>query len=84
MSRKKHNKTSVEKEDKILAFLPFCGSVSGKISHLLKRHKIESVVRPPAKIREILRPFKDAADLRTTGVYKIPCECGKSHIGQTV
>jgi hypothetical protein len=29
-------------------------------------------------------PNKDAPGLRTPGIYKIPCECGKVYIGQTV
>ena len=39
--------------------------------------------RPPAKISQLLRPVKDDLGLRTPGIYKIPCECGKVYIGQT-
>jgi hypothetical protein len=28
-------------------------------------------------------PTKDAPGLRTPGIYKIPCECGKVYIGQS-
>ena len=30
-----------------------------------------------------LQPTKDGPGLRTPGIYKIPCECGKMYIGQT-
>jgi hypothetical protein len=30
-----------------------------------------------------MSPTKDAPGLRTPGIYKIPCECGKVYIGQT-
>ncbi|KAJ4427829.1 hypothetical protein ANN_25608 [Periplaneta americana] len=33
--------------------------------------------------QNLLRPVKDNLGLRTPGVYKIPCECGKCYIGQT-
>ena len=28
-------------------------------------------------------PTKDAPGLRTPGIYRIPCECGKVYIGQS-
>ena len=28
-------------------------------------------------------PVKDAVGLRTSGVYSIPCECGRVYIGQS-
>jgi hypothetical protein len=28
-------------------------------------------------------PTKDAPGLRTPGIYKIPCECGKVYVGQS-
>jgi hypothetical protein len=34
-------------------------------------------------LRKILRPEKDHLGLRTPGVYRIPCECGRVYIGQT-
>jgi hypothetical protein len=54
-----------------------------RISRVLSRHNIKSVGLPPKKTSSFLRPVKDNLGLRTPGVYKIPCECGKVYIGQT-
>jgi hypothetical protein len=35
------------------------------------------------KLSSLLRPVKDYLRLRTPGVYRIPCECGRVYIGQT-
>jgi hypothetical protein len=35
------------------------------------------------KLSSLLRPVKDHLGLRTPGVYRIPCECGRVYIGQT-
>jgi hypothetical protein len=34
------------------------------------------------KLSSLLRPVKDHLGLRTPGVYRIPCECGRVYIGQ--
>ena len=46
-------------------------------------NSIKSVALPPSKISSYLPPVKDALGLRTPGIYKIPCECGKVYIGQS-
>jgi hypothetical protein len=38
---------------------------------------------PHMKLSSLLRPVKDHLGLRTPGVYRIPCECGRVYIGQT-
>lgn len=38
---------------------------------------------PPIKINQFLGTVKNALGLKTVVVYKIPCTCGKSYIGQT-
>jgi hypothetical protein len=35
------------------------------------------------KLSSLLCPVKDHLGLRTPGVYRIPCECGRVYIGQT-
>jgi hypothetical protein len=42
---------------------------------------IKLVGLSPKKISSFLRPVKDNLGLRTPGVYRILCECGKVHIG---
>jgi hypothetical protein len=49
---------------------------------LLAKH-IKSVGIPPRKVSSFLHPVRDNVKARIVGVYNIPCECGKVHIGQT-
>jgi hypothetical protein len=63
--------------------LPFVGTVFSRISRVLARHNIISVGLPHMKLSRLLRPLKDHLGLRTPGVYRIPCECGRVYIGQT-
>jgi hypothetical protein len=39
---------------------------------------------PIKKNRQLLRTAKDDLGLKISSVYRIPCECGKVYIGQTV
>jgi hypothetical protein len=50
---------------------------------MLAKYKIKSVAIPPRKISSDIPPTKDPTGLRTPGIYKIPCECGKVYIGQS-
>jgi hypothetical protein len=34
------------------------------------------------KLSSLLHPVKDHLGLRTPGIYRIPCECGRVYIGQ--
>ncbi|KAJ4447063.1 hypothetical protein ANN_09052 [Periplaneta americana] len=72
-----------QEETKGMAYIPFYGPISGKISRMLRKHGIKTIHKPPTKIQNLLRPVKDDLGLRTPGVYRIPCECGKCYIGQT-
>jgi hypothetical protein len=65
------------------AFLPYVGTIFNTISRVLSQHNIKSVGLPPKKVSSFLQPVKDNLGLRTSGVYRIPCECGKVYIGQT-
>jgi len=37
----------------------------------------------PRKVFSYLPPVKDALGLRTPGIYRIPCECGRVYIEQS-
>ncbi|XP_046401609.1 uncharacterized protein LOC124167669 [Ischnura elegans] len=65
------------------ACLPYVSSVSGKISRILRRFNIASIHLPPPKLRDYLVRAKDPVGLKTPGVYRVPCECGEAHIGET-
>jgi hypothetical protein len=71
-----------DKPDSV-AFLPYVGTIFILISRVLSWHNIKSVGLPPKKESSFLRPVKDNLGLRTPGVYRTPCECGKVYIGQT-
>jgi len=83
--RPKAKKDDVSKDEsnKKRAFLPYCSSVSDKIKRVLKKYDIDSIFRPPAKIKQLLRSPKDHIPWSRPGVYEVPCSCGKSYIGET-
>jgi hypothetical protein len=72
-----------DNEPHSVAFLPFVGTLPNRISRVLTRHNIKSVGLPHMKLSSLLRPVKNSLGLRTPGVYRIPCECGRVYIGQT-
>jgi hypothetical protein len=71
-----------DKPDSV-AFLTYVGTIFKRISTVLSRHNIKSVGLSPKKVSGFLRPVKVNLGLRTPGVYRIPCDCGKVYIGQT-
>jgi hypothetical protein len=50
---------------------------------MLAKHNIKSVALPPRKVFRYLPPVKDALGLRTPGIYRVPCDCGRVYIGQS-
>jgi hypothetical protein len=72
-----------DNEPHSVPFLPFVGTVFNRISRVLARHSIKSVGLPHMKLSSLLHPVKDQLGLRTSGVYRIPCECGRVYTGQT-
>jgi len=76
---------TIKTEDKPIstAYLPYTQTTYGRISRMLAEYNIKSVAIPPTKISSYMQPTKDAPELRTPNVYKIPCECGKVYIGQS-
>ena len=65
------------------AILPYVSTVSGTISRILSKHHIRTIHLPPGKLRDQLVRAKDPIGLKTAGIYRIPCECGKVYIGET-
>jgi hypothetical protein len=72
------------KQEKLVAVarLPYQGAASHKVSRLLAKYNIQTVLIP-AKNIHLLRLAKDKLGLRTAGIYHIPCECRKVYVGQT-
>jgi hypothetical protein len=72
-----------DNEPNSVAFLLFVGTIFNRISRLLARHNIKSFGSPYMKLSSLLHLVKDHLGLRTPGLYRIPCECGRIYIGQT-
>ena len=85
MKPETRTKKTEEKEEKSIstAYLPYTQTTYGKLSRILAKYKIKSVAIPHRKISSYIPPTKDPPGLRTPGIYKIPCECGKVYIGQS-
>jgi hypothetical protein len=71
-----------DNEPNSVAFLPFVRTIFNRTSRVLARHNIRSVGLPHLKLPSLLRPVKDRPGLRTSRVYRIPCECRRVYIGQ--
>ena len=76
---------TIKTEDKPIstAYLPYTQTTYGRISRMLAKYNNKSVGTPPKKISSYMPPTEDAPGLRTPGIYKIPCECGKVYIRQS-
>ena len=75
--------TKSKDESTTTAYIPYTASTYSRLSRMLAKHNIKSVALPPRKIASYLPPVKDALGLKTPGIYRIPCECGKVYIGQS-
>jgi hypothetical protein len=65
------------------AYIPYTTTTHNRLSRMLAKLNINSVALPPRKISSYLPPVKDELGLKTPGIYRITCECGKVYIGQT-
>jgi hypothetical protein len=82
LNRRPHLDQTDNEPDSVV-FQPFGGTTFNRISTVLARHSFKSVGLPHMKLSSLLRPVKDHLGLRTPGVYRIPCECGRVCSGQT-
>lgn len=62
--------------------VPFMQGASNKMSRLLVRFS-KRTTHIPVKKNAHLRPLKDALFLKVTGIYCIPCVCGRVYKGHT-
>ena len=65
------------------ASLPYVKNVTDKIGRILAKKNMKISFSPYVKIRHMLRQVKDIIPLQSSGIYQIPCVCGKVYIGQT-
>ncbi|XP_045541880.1 uncharacterized protein LOC123723345 [Papilio machaon] len=70
--------------ERVPVYLPCMRGVTDKIGHLLRRRfSIRTIFRPMTQIKQLMRSPKDRDPLDSPGVYEIPCDCGKSYVGET-
>ena len=66
------------------AYLPYIQGVTDKISRILMKNNITTSFKPLETIRKRMRSVKYLVDhTQFRGVYKIPCSCKISYIGET-
>ena len=83
-SKKNDEKSSTPSRGQVN--LPYVAGLSESFARLLKRHRVQSAMKPYNTLRQNLvhpkdkRPITDNAGV----IYKIPCQqCPKSYIGET-
>jgi len=69
--------------DNLYATLPYVKDITDKIGRILTKKNMKISFTPYIKLPNMLRPVKDIIPLQLSGVYRIPCICGKLYIGQT-
>ncbi|KAI5632081.1 hypothetical protein NE865_15196 [Phthorimaea operculella] len=78
------NKKRLHTVERRPTYLPYIKGLTDKIAFLLQRkYNIKTIFRPHTQVKHWLRSPKDKEPLSGPGVYSIPCECGKSYIGET-
>ena len=65
------------------AYIPSTQTTYGRFSRMLAKRNIKCVTLPPRKIFSYLLLVKQTLELRTLGVYSIPCECSRVYIGKS-
>jgi hypothetical protein len=78
-----HQTSEPDKKPTSTAYIPYINNTYRRLSRMLAKYNIKSVAIPHRKIVNYLPQVKDAIGLKTPGIYKIPCECGKVYIGQS-
>jgi aromatic ring-cleaving dioxygenase len=81
--RNRHNNRFQITGNSSFALLPYVANISEKIARLLVKYNIKTSFSSSGKLKQFLRPAKDAIPLHAAGIYRVPCECGQVYIGQT-
>ena len=73
-------------ETRGIAILLHVPKLSEKLTSILLSHGIQTVLKPPQKLGDLLSSFKDAIEpgYRQGAIYKINCsDCDQCYIGET-
>ena len=66
--------------------LPYIRGITERIQHVMRKHNINTPVKPHKKLRQILVHPKDKIkpEKKCNVIYEIPCQsCNKTYIGET-
>lgn len=66
-----------------VAVVPFCQTITNRLTKLLGHKQIRSISYPLMKLTTAVAPCERSFTLGcASNLYKVPCECGASYIGQ--
>jgi hypothetical protein len=85
-NKRTRNKDKIREDTKTVGTLalPYVPRLSEKISKIAKKVNVRTVFSAKDILRARLVKLKPDSDRpKTDVIYKIPCECGKSYIGET-
>ena len=83
-NRKANGKNNTRGKRQVL--LPYIEKVTEKVSRILAKHGVNTVVKPHCTLRRLLVHPKDKVKTlrKSNCVHRIPCEnCDKSYVGET-
>jgi hypothetical protein len=73
-----------EKKPEATVVVPYVKGTTDRIGRMLRKLNVRTVFGTHWKVSNMLRSPKDPLPvLHTSGVYRIPCSCGLSYVGQT-
>jgi hypothetical protein len=66
-------------------YIPYVEGVSEKFKRIGNRHNIRMIFKTIHTLRSLLMKTRPGRDPQQTAqcIYSIPCECGRSYIGET-
>ena len=85
-NRKENNKKSSKPESRGMVTLPYVRGITERVQQVMRRHHINTPVKPYTKLRQVLVHPKDQIppDKKCDVIYEIPCRnCDKTYIGET-
>ncbi|XP_060794656.1 uncharacterized protein LOC132897207 isoform X1 [Neoarius graeffei] len=85
-TQKKEKKQINKQEHRGVVTLPYIRGITERIQRAMRKHNINTPVKPHTTLRQILVHPKDRIhpDNRCNTIYEIPCQlCNKTYIGET-
>ena len=83
---KRKKQTTQTSENRGMVTLPYIRGVTERIQRTMRKHNIQTPIKPHTKLRQLLVHPKDKIDQQNkcNVIYEIPCRsCNKTYIGET-